>query len=72
MDSGLLWFDNDKKTSFEEKLARAVEYYETKYGHKANFCYVNAATGQETVVGELTVKNRSTVLPNHFWIGVSN
>jgi hypothetical protein len=41
MDIGMLWYDDDKQRRFDEKVARAVEYYRTKYGVQPTECYVN-------------------------------
>jgi hypothetical protein len=41
MDIGMLWYDDDKQRRFDEKVARAVEYYRAKYGVQPTECYVN-------------------------------
>lgn len=76
---GMLWFDNDNKSGLNNRVERAAEYYQRKYGKTPNMCYVHpsmlAPTGPD---GEgmldtngVQVRPLSTVLPNHFWIGVS-
>ena len=38
---GLLWFDDDPKHTFEEKVHRAVAHYERKYRRFPTLCYVH-------------------------------
>ena len=64
---GMLWFDD--KGSLGERVKRAVEYYERKYGKRATWARVG-----EKVEGEfkLDVKEDSTVLPFHVWVGADD
>lgn len=41
MNIGLLWFDNDKQRSLEDKVARAAAHYRQKYGAPPTVCFVN-------------------------------
>ena len=41
MNVGMLWLDDDAKRPLEEKVTRAVEYYEQKYGQLPELCLVN-------------------------------
>jgi len=76
---GMLWFDNDNKSGLNNRVERAAEYYQRKYGKAPNMCYVhpsmltpagpNAEASLDT--NGVQVRPLSTVLPNHFWIGVS-
>lgn len=76
MDIGMLWFDNDKKTDYQAKVARAAAYYREKYGKAPNLCFVHpstlAASGTKQVIVSQGVEIRpaTSMLPNHFWIGV--
>mgnify|MGYP001586358881 CR=1 FL=1 len=72
MNTGMLWFDNDPKRSLPDKLSRAAEHYQRKYGRAPDLCYVSAGAAPEAQerVNGLLVKTSKTVLPNHFWIGV--
>jgi len=66
----MLWLDDDKGRSFEEKVRRAVEYYRNKYGRMPDRCYVNPRMlGAEMKVGPVLVQPADMVLPAHFWIG---
>lgn len=70
MNVGMLWLDDDKERPFAEKVQRAVEYYQDKYGRMATLCLVNsAALAGETAVAGVKVKGSATVLPYHFWLG---
>ena len=67
----MLWLDDDKRRSLEEKICLAAEYYEMKYGRSPNWCYVNkSALTEEKAVGCLWVEPAVYVLPHHFWLGI--
>ena len=71
MKIGMLWLDDNKRRSLEEKVSRAAEFYENKYGQVPNRCYVNIDTlAEEKEGGHLWVKPAVNVLPHHFWIGI--
>ena len=71
MKIGMLWLDDDRRRSLEEKVRRAAEFYENKYGQSPNRCYVNdTMLAEERKVGHLWVRPAANVLPHHFWIGV--
>jgi hypothetical protein len=70
---GMLWFDNDKTRSLEQKIERAVRYYREKHHMEATHCFLNPATmnGSKHLdrVGEVILIRSCYVLVNHFWIG---
>lgn len=46
---GLLWFDDDKTRTLEEKIQRAIEYYNGKHTNRfgaPNICHVSAKAWQ--------------------------
>ncbi|MCB9131067.1 MAG: hypothetical protein H6647_09010 [Anaerolineales bacterium] len=59
--SGWMWFDNDPKTSLEDKLQQASERYRQKFGQKPRLCYVNGSTLVESqpAVGALQIAARA-------------
>ena len=70
MEVGMLWYDDTKK-ELSEKVARAVEYYRSKYGVAPTLCFVNPSMlKQAEMVGSVQVRPARTVLANHFWVGV--
>jgi hypothetical protein len=69
LQAGMLWFDDTKSRPFTEKVGRAADYYQRKYGQKPNTCVVWAETEVEDVDGIEVMGSRS-VQPDHFWIGV--
>lgn len=70
MNVGMLWLDDDKERPLAEKVQRAVEYYQQKYGTVPTTCLVNSsAVAAETAVVGLKVAGSPTVLPHHFWVG---
>ena len=73
MNIGMLWFDNDSKADIGAKIQRAAEYYKRKYGRDPNLCFVHpsmVATSDERMNG-VELRTSQSVLPNHFWLGVS-
>ncbi len=87
MEIGMLWFDNDQKTSIPSKVERAAQYYRKKYGKNPNLCYIHPKMdngkktkkngskkipGQDALkIGKVLILKNEKVLPDHFWIGIS-
>jgi len=72
MKVGMLWLDTDRKRSLDEKVRRAAEYYQEKYGLMPELCLVNSkVTVDEKKVGEVKIESAKSVLPNHFWLGMA-
>ena len=72
MNIGMLWFDNDPKADLEAKIARAVGYYEKKYGLAPDLCFVHPSMLKNTPQkpGKIDIRPNRSVQPNHFWIGI--
>jgi len=69
MISGMLWLDGDSHRSLDDKVQRAVDYYEEKYGSTARVCYVNKElAAEETQVGSVKVMPLATVMRHHFLV----
>lgn len=72
MITGMLWFDNDKKTTFNNKIDQAVKYYRKKYGQAPDICFVHPkmiSAEKDAVPAKLEVKASPMILQHHFWIG---
>ena len=73
MNVGMLWLDDDKKRPLTEKVQRAADYYQEKYGHFPELCLVNSqALSDERQVGKIKVQPVRTVLRDHFWLGMQS
>ena len=73
MDIGMLWFDDDTKRPLNDKVARAVEHYKTKYGATPTVCFVNPSMlGKDApeLAAGVQLRPARTVLVHHFWVGV--
>jgi len=82
MDIGMLWFDNDQKTSIPNKVERAARYYQKKYGVNPDICYVHPkmvkgegdskkeVKKDQIKMGNILLLINEMVLPDHFWIGI--
>jgi len=68
---GMLWLDDDKRSTFDEKVHRAADFYRDKYGDWPELCLVNKATlSEERLVGKVLVCPTGFVLRDHFWVGM--
>lgn len=72
MNIGMLWFDNDPKTSFAQKVNKATAYYLNKYGKSPNMVFVSIHQQNIENVAGVTIKQTRSVLPGHFWVGLDN
>ena len=82
MNAGMLWYDNDTKTTLTAKIERAVDYYIKKYGHEPNLCLVHpnvlekqgpsTAPAKASSAQRVKVRPYRPVLPGHLWIGVED
>lgn len=71
MNVGMLWLDDDRHRSLDEKVNRAVEYYRDKYGRMPEMCLVNKGMlATEKRVGKVSVQPIANILPHHFWLGM--
>ena len=68
--NGMLWFDNDKKRTLAEKIKRAADYFNKKYGRMPNVCFVNKGVIETIEMPEITVRPSGIILPNHFLVGM--
>lgn len=81
MNTGMLWFDNDKSADLITKISRAASYYHDKYGRSPNLCYIhpnmvinsneNKGKNENLRAGSVEVRTSRSVMPNHFWIGIN-
>ncbi len=80
MNEGLLWYDDDPGRDLAEKIGRATQRYQQKFGVAPDVCYVhpsalggNGKKGQSDaslvrMVGGVSVMSKPTVLRHHFWL----
>ncbi len=71
MKIGMLWFD-DSAQPLNEKIIRAVSYYQEKYGLMPTLCQVHPQTldNAEDKVDGIRICIKHSVMPNNFWIGI--
>lgn len=72
MHTGMLYFDNEKTTTLQQKIIKARDYYVKKYGRTPNLCMVNPAAFEPMEIEGLTIKAYRPVLPGHLWIGIED
>lgn len=76
MHTGMLWFDNDPRTTLSVKIQKAMDYYKKKFGRVPDICLVHPSmldTGQKHFeLGKLTIRTYQPVMPGHLWIGVED
>ena len=73
MHTGMLWFDNSK-TTLQEKLEKAIDYYFKKYGKRADLCLLHPSTmeNEKVEIKGLTIRPYRPVLPGHIWVGIED
>ncbi len=78
MHTGMLWFDNSKD-DLNDKIKKAVEYYEKKYERTPDLCLVHPSMLHDDkrisatfVENKITVRPYRPVLPGHIWIGIED
>ncbi len=72
MDTGMMWFEDDKKKNLATRVMEAAKYYHDKYHAVATACLVNPKDlpAGKMEVHFIQVKTDRSVLPNQLWIGV--
>jgi len=65
---GWLWFDNDPRTSLEDKLTLATGRFREKFGREARLCYLNRQSLPEAsgAWGALRLLSAGNVGPGYF------
>jgi len=69
----MLWFDGNREVEFGDRIERASRFYSEKYGRQPNVCLINPRTLPQEApgqVGSLKIGTSSSVLLDHFYIGV--
>lgn len=80
METAMLWFNNDPKSTLEQKIHQAAEYYCRKYGRAPELCLINPSMAadhpqlKEVPFGtsKIAVRAWKGTLSHHFWIGVED
>ncbi len=79
IQEGLLWFDDNPTRPVTDKIERAVQRYQQKYGHNPDVCYVHESEiraqlkeGDLRVAEDVKVLPAKSVLPHHFWLGIQS
>lgn len=73
MKTGMLWYDDDKKRTLEEKVEMAADYYRQKFGRAPTLCLVNprSMNGVPKKVAKVELRSAHNVLLHHFWVGIA-
>ncbi len=74
MQAGMMWFDNDKKTSLSAKVSKAAAYYRKKYGRNPNLCMVNPSmlSGKEDLGDKIKICPYQPIVAGHLWLGIDD
>ena len=71
MNVGMMWFDDDPKTTLVDKIERAAKYYRQKYGLNPNVCFVNPSLLPEPAPKvNIAIVPYQPILKWNFWIGI--
>lgn len=70
---GMLWFDDTPNRPLAEKITRAAQYYQAKYGRAPDTCYISQSDQEDLSDADappgLGIRPMPDVLPHHFWLG---
>jgi hypothetical protein len=65
-----------RTAALEDKVLRAAQRYEQKYGHTPTLCLVHPAalgdSGRPRKAGRVEIRPCRSVLPHHFWLGLAD
>ena len=73
--TGLLWFDNDPKTTLVQKVEKALKHHGIRFGRYAEIVVLNPKNADGVDLSELskvcgvTVKSARYVMPSHMIVG---
>jgi hypothetical protein len=69
----MLWYDDDKERTLEEKVELAADYYRQKFGRAPTLCLVNprSMNGGTQRVAKVELRAAHNVLLHHFWVGIA-
>lgn len=69
---GMLWYDNTKG-HLHERIEKAADYYERKYGQWPSVVYVNPVEvpGVPVTDSGIEIRTSTQILPHHFWVGMA-
>ncbi len=72
MDIGGLFWIEQTDASLEEKVLRAADSYQKKYGQAPTLCLLHPSMlkGSSTRLGRLRLEAKKSILPNYLWIGI--
>ncbi len=71
MEIGMLWYD-DSPVGLKDRVERAADYYNEKYGRQPNLCFVHPdmLKTEEGKAKGVVIRKGKGIMPGHFWIGV--
>lgn len=76
MHTGMLWFDNDPRTTLSVKIQKAMDFYRNKFGRIPDLRLVHPSmmdNGQNQLeLGKLIIRSYRPVTPGHLWIGIED
>jgi hypothetical protein len=73
MTLGTMYWDDNSKTTLQQKVETAVGEYKTKWQKSPTTCFVNQKALEpltEIEVAGVIVKSMKFILPDHLWIGI--
>lgn len=73
MNRGMLWFDNNPKTTLAAKIQQAADYYRRKYGAAPTLCFVHPSMLANNTVEDdkIIIRAYRPILPGYLWIGLA-
>ena len=67
MHTGMLWFDNDPRTTLSVKIQKAMDYYRQKFGRIPDLCLVGEPTSVHRLGDMIKIGRRGSI---NVWLEV--
>ena len=70
MREGMLWFDDEKQVEMKDKVSKAINFFQSKYGQLPHACYVHPLSFDKEIILDESIKvhPNARVIKNHIWL----
>jgi hypothetical protein len=72
---GMMWYEKDPKSTLKEKIEKALNFYQQKYGKCADTVAVSVKDSTKEIIESINIKGvtiilMKEVLTNCLWVGI--
>ena len=70
MREGMLWFDDEKQVDMKDKVSKAINFFQSKYGQLPRACYVHPLSLDKEIILDESIKvyPNTRMIKNHIWL----